>query len=199
MATGYATHKVLDLKVSETRKWKDIRDVFLEADSNSQMPIEIITADAWNDIRACAKNLNRLITLIIHKYKKLYEDVVIEKYNYEDNIRKTTTIGVKSDFVKRRAKREYFYMESIENLNSQPKKKRGRPKGVKNGQKKKKRVRQVKKKRGRKGFRMVFNRGKRGYAKVEPYRKTIRVGKEISPAVAAALGEVVNSYALKYI
>ena len=199
MATGYSTHKVLGLKVSETRKWEDIRDVILEADSNSQERIEVLTADAWNGTRACAKNLNRPITLIMHKHKKPYEDIVIERFNYEQNNRITTRIGVKSDFAKKRAKREYYYIEKNENLNSPPKKKRGRPKGVKNGQRKRKKSPKKKKKRGRKGFRTVFDKGKRGYAKIDPYRKTVRVGKEISPAVSAALGEVIHLYALKHI
>ena len=70
---------------------------------------------------------------------------------------------------------------------------------MKNGQRKRKKSPKKKKKRGRKGFRTVFNKGKRGYAKIDPYRKTVRVGKEISPAVGAALGEVILLYASKYI
>lgn len=199
MATGYATHKVLGLKVSKTRTWEDIRDVFKEADDNSQEPLEIITADAWGATKACAKRLNRPITLIMHKHKKPYEDVVVETYDYEENIRKITIIGVKSDFTKKQAIREYHYMESEENINPPIKKSRGRPKGVKNGQGKKNKNPKIKKKRGRKGFRTVFDKGKRGYAKVDPYRKTVRVGKDISPAVDAALGEVVKLFAKGFI
>ncbi|WP_457559070.1 hypothetical protein [Candidatus Harpocratesius sp.] len=86
-----------------------------------------------------------------------------------------------------------------ENLNFPAKKKKGRPKGVKNKKNKKKSKLKIRKKRGRKGFRTVFNKDKRGYAKVDPYRKTVQIGKEISPAVSAALGEVVNLYVKNYI
>ncbi|WP_457557185.1 hypothetical protein [Candidatus Harpocratesius sp.] len=197
MATGYATHKVLGLKVSKTRKWEDIRDVFLETNRNSQESLEVITADAWGSTKFCAKNLKRPITLITHRHKKIYEDVVIEYYNYEKNIRKITTIGVKSDFVKKKATREYYYMESEEDLAVKMKKKRGRKKGTKNGQgkkKKKPKKPKTKKKRGRKGYRTMFDKGKRGYAKIDPYQKTVRVGKEIPPAVDATLEEVINLY-----
>ncbi len=80
MATGYATHKVLGLKVSETRKWEDIRDVFLEVNKNSSKLIEIITADAWSGTLACVKNLKRPITLIMYKHKKPSENVVVKRY-----------------------------------------------------------------------------------------------------------------------
>jgi len=199
IATGYYSHKVLGLKVSRTRTWKDIFEVFLEADNNTVDQIEIVTADAWGGTKTCIKNLKRPMTLITHRHKKPYKDVVIEKYEYEGNIRKITTIGVKTDFVKKRAKKEYRYIESTEMVNLPAKKKRGRPKGVKNGQGKKKKLPGPKKKRGRKNFLTIFNKGTKGYAKVDPYRKTVRVGKEISPAVRAALGDVVNLFAKIYI
>ncbi|WP_457556885.1 hypothetical protein [Candidatus Harpocratesius sp.] len=199
MATGYATHKVLGLKVSKTRTWEDIRDVFLEADQNSQEPLKVITADAWGGTKSCAKNLKRPITLIMHRHKKPFEDIVVKHYDYEENKRKITTIGVKSDFVKKKATREYYYMESVEDLAVKMKKKRGRKKGTKNGQGKKKKKPKTKKKRGSKGYRTVFDKGKRGYAKIDPYRKTVRVGKNILPAVSAALEEVINLYPKRFI
>ena len=199
IATGYSSHKILGIKVSRTRTWKDIYEVFQEADKNSIEPIEIVTADAWGGTKACVKNTLRSMTLIMHRHKKPYKHVVIERYEYDENIRKVTEIGVKSDFVKKRGKREYYHRYFEENTVPPVKKKRGRPKGVKNGQGKKKKKPTVKKKRGRKGFLSVFTKGKRGYANIDPYRRTVRVGKDISPAVAAALGEVVNLYPKMFI
>ena len=174
-------------------------DVFQEAEKNTQKPIEIITADAWGATQSLATNLKRQITLIIHKHKKPYEKVVIKKYAYDDDTRITTTIGLKSDFCKKRKKREYFYSEKREQLTPPQKRKLGRPKGVKNGQGKKKKNAKVKKKRGRKGLFTVFDKGKKGYAKVDPYRKTVRVGKDIPNTVSAALGDVVKLYAKNFI
>ncbi|WP_457559529.1 hypothetical protein [Candidatus Harpocratesius sp.] len=130
----------------------------------------------------------------MHRHKKPFEDVVVEHYNYKENIRKITTIGVKSDFVKKKATREYYYMELVEDLAVKMKKRRGRKKGTKNGLHKKKKIPKTKKKRGPKGYRTVFDKGKRGYAKIDPYRKTVRVGKKIPPAVGTALGEIMNLY-----
>ncbi|GAG50575.1 unnamed protein product, partial [marine sediment metagenome] len=39
VATGYKTHKILGLKVSKTRKEKDMREVFDEAEQNTEKPI----------------------------------------------------------------------------------------------------------------------------------------------------------------
>jgi len=189
MFTGHTTHKVLGISVSKTRSEADIRQVFDEANQNTKVPIRVITTDAWSATQAMAKKLNRPITLVIHKHKKPYDKAVIWEIEYEDNLRKITKIGVKCDFFERRAKREYHYMVDEEDLIPPIPKKRGRPKGVKNGQGKKSKKVKPKKKRGRKGIFAPFNRGKRGYAKIDPFRKTLRLAKDVSPAVAAAFGE----------
>ncbi len=189
MFTGHRTHKVLGISVSKTRSEADIRQVFDEADQNTKAPIRVITTDAWGATQAMAKNLNRPITLVIHKHKKPYDKAVIWEIEYEDNLRKITKIGVKCDFFERRAKREYHYLVDEEDLTPPIPKKRGRPKGVKNGQGKNRRKKKPKKKRGRKGIFAPFDRGKRGYAKIDPFRKTLRLAKDVSPAVAAAFGE----------
>jgi hypothetical protein len=199
MATGYTSHKILGLKVSKTRSMGDIRDVFLEADRNTLKPISIITADAWNGTRALARYLDRPITIVIHKHKKPYEKVVIIKYHYDSSTRFVTTIGLKSDFCKKRGSREYYYLESSEPRYPAPKKKRGRPKGAKGGQKKQKRKARKKLKRGRKGLFVVFDRGKRGYAKVDPHRITVRVGRDISKPVAAGIEDVVKLFPKSFI
>jgi hypothetical protein len=199
MATGYSSHKVLGIKVSKTRKMTDLKDVFEEAEGNTINRIQMITADAWNATQALAYYLDRPITIIIHKHKKPYVKVVIKKYEYTRNERIITIIGLKSDFCKKRGVKEYFHMQKHEPRYPPPKKKQGRPKGVQNSRRKKKQKPRKKKKRGRKGLFTVFNQGKRGYAKVDPYRKTIRVGRDISNAVAAALGDVVKLYARQYI
>ncbi|MCF2139355.1 MAG: hypothetical protein K9W44_04800 [Candidatus Lokiarchaeota archaeon] len=76
-----------------------------------------------------------------------------------------------------------------DNLSLPVPKKRGRPKGVKNGQGKQRKNLKPKMKRGRKGLFTVFDRGKRGYAKIDPSRKTLILAKGVLPAVAAAFRE----------
>ncbi|MCF2141217.1 MAG: DDE-type integrase/transposase/recombinase [Candidatus Lokiarchaeota archaeon] len=83
MATGYASHKILGLKVSQTRKMEDMLEVFNEAEKNTSKPITIITADAWNGTQALAKYLDRPITISIHKHKKPYEKIVVKRYEYD--------------------------------------------------------------------------------------------------------------------
>ncbi|MCF2140462.1 MAG: hypothetical protein K9W44_10460 [Candidatus Lokiarchaeota archaeon] len=68
-------------------------------------------------------------------------------------------------------------------------KKRGKPKGVKNGQGKQRKNQKPKIKRGRKGLFTIFDRGKRKYAKIDPSRKTLRLAKDVLPTVAAAFRE----------
>ena len=162
MATGYKTHRVLGLRISSTRKEKDIRAVFDEAEKNTQHPISLITVDGWGASRIMAKNLGRPITLVVHKHKRPYDKAVIFRFDYENDKRIVTEVGVKTDFFKRRGKREYYRRTREESLIPPPKMKRGRPKGVKNGQGKKQRKRKKPKKRGRKGLFAVFDKGKRG-------------------------------------
>ncbi|MBD3352672.1 MAG: DDE-type integrase/transposase/recombinase [Candidatus Lokiarchaeota archaeon] len=200
IATGYATRRVLALRVSESRKEEDLRALFDEADLNTKHPISIVTADAWNGTRAMIKNLNRPITFVIHKHKKPYDKAVIWKIEYYNTIRKITEIGIKTDFFKRRGKREFNYTSRKQNTISKPKRKRGRPKGVKNGQgKKRKKSRKPKKKRGRKSLFAVFKNGKKGYAKVDPYHVKIRVGCDIPWAVNAALKDVNELFSQKFV
>ena len=48
IATGYKTHKILGLKVSKTRKEKDMREVFDEAEKNTKEPISNVISDGWS-------------------------------------------------------------------------------------------------------------------------------------------------------
>ncbi|MCF2140151.1 MAG: ogr/Delta-like zinc finger family protein [Candidatus Lokiarchaeota archaeon] len=189
MFTGYTSHKILRIKVSKTRNEKDIREVFEEANRNTKLPINVVTADAWGATQTMSKNLMRKITLVIHKHKKPYDKAVIWHIDYEKTKRIITKIGLKTNFFKKRGKREYFYLVNEDNLSLPVPKKRGRPKGVKNGQGKQRKNLKPKMKRGRKGLFTVFDRGKRGYAKIDPSRKTLILAKGVLPAVAAAFRE----------
>jgi hypothetical protein len=193
IATGYTTHKTLGLKVSETRNEEDIREVFDEADRNTIEPIEAASIDAWGASQAMAKNLNREFTLFIHKHKSPYDKAVIRRFTYDQNERIITDLGVKVDVFKHRGTREYYYLERREPLCLPPANPRGRPKGVKNGRKKAKP--KPKKTRGRKGLFTVFDKGKRGYMKVDPFRKTLKLGKDCLGTVEAALNSAFSVYA----
>jgi len=197
MATGYSTRKVLGIKVSFTRKEQDMREVFDEAEKNAMYQIKTVISDAWASTIAMAKNLGREITHVIHKHKKPYDKAVIKHYNYTDTERVTTDIGVKTDAMKKRATRQGQYLVKREPLNAPPSKKLGRPKGSKT--KKKDKASNKKKKRGRKGLFKVFDKGTKFYFKVDPYRKTVRVSKNLPTSVPATLAEVLDLFALKSI
>jgi len=197
VATGYTSRKVLGIKVSFSRTQKDMREVFDEAERNTAHPIATVTSDAWSGTIAMVKNLGRGITHVIHKHKKPYDKAVIKRYEYSQDERETTIIGVKTDVTKRRAKRQGHYMITKTCLNPQPSKKPGRPKGSKN--KPKKKGSNGNKKRARRGLFKVFDKGKRFYVKVDPYRKTARVRKGLPASVTAGLTEVLSLFARKSI
>jgi hypothetical protein len=194
IATGYTSHKTLGLKVSRTRSEEDIRDVFDEAEHNTEHPISVVTSDALNATQAMVKNLGREITHVIHPHKKPFKDAIIRHYSYKGSERITTTVGVKSDFFKKRGKRQYCHMETRTDLTPKVKGKRGRPKGSKT--KKKKKPPRPKKKRGRKGLYTVFSKGKKGYATIDPYRDKLKLSKEVSSTVAAALNATLFLFTL---
>ncbi len=194
LATGYRTHNVLGLKVSETRSESDLREVFDEADRNTTLPLSVITSDALNATQAMVKNLNREIVQVIHPHKRPFKRVIIRHYRYEGTDRITTTIGLKADFFMKRRKRQFRHLESRIDLLPKKKRKRGRPKGSKN--KKEKPPHISKKKRGRKGLLTVFNKGTISYAAIDPYRDTLKVGKKTSSSVAAALNETLKLFSL---
>jgi transposase-like protein len=199
IATGYASRKVLGIKVSFSRKEEDMRDVFDEAERNTKEPIVTVISDAWGSTIAMVKNVGREINHVIHKHKKPYNKAVIKRYEYTEAERITTDIGVKTDVTKRRATREGHYMIKKEPLRSLPPKKVGRPKGSKDKTKRKRKHPKTKKKRGRKGLFKVFDNGKKFYCKIDPYRKTVRVSKNLPASVSAALTELLDLFALKSI
>jgi len=194
IATGYTTHKVLGIKVSKTRSEEDIRDVIDESERNTEHPISIVTSDALNATQSAVKNLGREIVHTIHPHKKPFKKGIFRHYRYRSNKRTTTTIGVKSDFFKKRGKRQFRYIIMETDLTPTIKGKRGRPKGSKT--KKKKKFQKPKKKRGRKGLYTVFSKGKIGYATIDPYRDKLKVSKGLSSTVAAALNATLMLYAL---
>ncbi|MHA1235668.1 MAG: hypothetical protein ACTSQL_11355 [Promethearchaeota archaeon] len=194
IATGYTSQKTLGIKVSKSRSEEDIREVFNEAEINTEHNISTISSDALNATQAMAKNLNREITHVIHPHKKPFKKAIIRHYTYENNERITTTIGVKSNFFKKRGKRQFRYMEARTDLTPKIKKKLGRPKGSKT--KKRRKKPRTKKKRGRKGLYTVFEKGAIGYATIDPYRDKIKVGKKLSRPVAAGLNATLKLFPL---
>lgn len=103
-------------------------------------------------------------------------------------------IGVKNNFFKKAGKRQFKYVEARTDLTPKIKKKKGRPKGSKT-KKKRKKLRK-KKKRGRKGLYTVFDKGKTGYAKINPYREKIKLSKGMSSQVGAGLNATLILFAL---
>ncbi len=194
IATGYTSHKTLGIKVSKSRSEVDIREVFNEANRNTICGISTISSDALNATQSMAKNLNREITHVIHPHKRPYKKAIIRHYSYENNERITTTIGVKSNFFKKRDKRQFRYMETRNDLSPIIKKKRGRPNGSKT--KKKHKKPRTKKKRGRKGLYTVFEKGAIGYATINPYRDKLKIKKGLSRPVGAGLNATLKLYAL---
>jgi len=199
LAVGYSSRKVLAVRVSRTRKTQDIRAVFDEADRNTTKPITVVTADAWNGTQAMIKELNRPITFVIYKHKTPYDKVVIWEVEYTSQERIITKMGIKTDFFKRRRKREYFWRIEREPRSIKRYSIRGRPKGVKNGQGKKPKFVRRNVPTGRKGLFTVFTKGKRGYAKIYPHRKRIKIGGDVPPAVAAAFGRTVELFSEKFV
>lgn len=171
-----------------------MREVFEEAEQNTEHPLSIVSSDALNVTQSMVKNVNMEIVHAIHPHKKPFKKGIIRHYRYEGNERITTKIGVKSDFFKKRGKRQFRYMESRTDLSPKVKGKRGRPKGSKT--KKRKNPTNPKKKRGQKGLYTVFAKGKIGYATIDPYRDKLKVSKEMSSSVGAALDATLMLYAL---
>ena len=197
VATGYRERKVLGVKVSFSRDEKVMRAVFDEAEQNNGKEIAILTIDAWGASQKMAKDLNRPIVVVIHKHKRPYDKAVIWNIEYEGDTRVIHKIGVKTDFFRSRKTREYRYLRQEEPRNPPepgPKPK-GRPKGVKNGQGKRKKYEGPPRKRGPRGIHEVFEKGLKGYVKVDPGKKKVRLGKNGPSAVAAALGLVIQVYA----
>ena len=197
IATGYRQRKVLGVKVSLSRDEAVMRAVFGEAEQNNGKKFAILTIDAWGASQKMAKDLNRPIIVVIHKHKRPYDKAVIWSIEYEGDTRVTHKIGVKTDFFRSRKTREYRYLRQEEPCtppDSGPRK-RGRPKNVKNGQGKRKKHEGPPRKRGPRGIHEVFEKGQKGYAKVDPGKKKVRLGKNGPSAVAAALGQVIQVFA----
>lgn len=197
ITTGYMSRKVLGINVSFSRNEKDMREVFNEAERNTKYRIATVTSDAWGSTIAMVKNMGRKMDHIIHKHKKPYIKAVIKRYEYIDGERVITTIGVKTEVTKRRAKRQGYYMITKEPLNPPLSKNRDRPKGSKN--KKTARCSKKKKKRGRKRIFKVFDKGKKFYFHMNPYKKKVKLSKNLPVSVGAALAEVLNLFARKSI
>ncbi|MHA1455580.1 MAG: hypothetical protein ACTSR5_06275, partial [Promethearchaeota archaeon] len=153
-----------------------------------------VSSDALNATQAALKNLNREITHIIHPHKKPFKKAIIRHYSYKNNERITTTIGVISNFFKKRSKRQFRYMEARTDLSPKIKKKLGRPMGSKT--KKSPKKPRTKKKRGRKGLYTVFEKGAIGYAKIDPYRDKLKIGKKLSRPVGAGLNATLKLFPL---
>jgi len=198
VATGYKTHKFLGLKVSKTRKEKDMREVFDEAEQNTKKTISNVISDGWGATQKMTKNLGREITHIIHKHKKPYKKVVARHYFYTKNHRITLEIGIKNDLFKKRGRRVFNYVVFKTSLNPLPLKKLGRPKGSKNKPKNKKKSVKINKP-GKRGILKVFYNGKRGYVNVDPYRLTLKFSKNMNPKLISVLKELFELFFRKTI
>ncbi|MHA1748964.1 MAG: hypothetical protein ACTSYF_10045 [Promethearchaeota archaeon] len=108
-----------------------------------------------------------------------------------------TTMSVKKDAVKRRAKREKRYVIKREMVNPPPSKKPGRLKGSKN--KREKTSPKKKKKRGKIGIFKVFDKGKKFYFKIDPYGKTVKLSRNLPASLSIALSVLIQLFALKII
>jgi transposase-like protein len=192
LATGYATHKCLGLKVSKTREEQDLREVFDEADKNVIDGISTITSDALNATQAMAKNLGREITIVIHKHKTPYDKVVIRHFSYQENVRTMGEIGVKTDIFTHRKKREFYWREVTESIMPRVPKKKGRPLGK---WKRKKKIPKKRLKRGRKGLFTVFDKGKKAYLKVDPARLNLQISGNVPMTVDTGLHETFKLFA----
>ena len=134
LATGYKSKKTLGLKISKSRKLEDLKVVFEEAQKNVKKPIKLLTVDGWGAYQTLAKELRRNFTLVIHPHKKPYDQAWIMELTYQDLNRIITQIGVNTDIFKRRATREFHFLEQIESISLPVAKLKGRPKGTKNEQ-----------------------------------------------------------------
>lgn len=198
IATGYIAHKILGLKVSKTRNEQDMRDVFDEAEKNTEQPISNVVSDGWGATQKMVRTLGREISHVIHKHKMPYKKVVVKHYFYTTTHRITLEIGIKNDIFKKKGRRVFYYAVTKTPLTPPPAKKRGRPKGSTN--KPKKKVTSVKKKTtGRRGLFTIFSKGKKGYVTVDPYRRTSKISKSIDPKIAAMLQELLGLFARKTI
>jgi hypothetical protein len=191
---GYKTRKVLGLNFSETRKAKDMRNAFDEAQVNTKDDIKVITADAWGATRKMIREIGYDITLIIHKHKKPYDKIVIEYIQHINGDVVVTQVGTKDDIFTKRKKREFFYHQYTEKPKTTKKKKRGRPKGSKNKPKSPGRKKTTKK-RGRRGLFKVFNAGTKGYVKVFPGRKMLKFSTTIPPEVVSCMMDAFELFA----
>jgi len=198
IATGYIAHKILGLKVSKTRNEQDMRNVFDEAEKNTEQPISNVVSDGWGATQKMVRNLGREISHVIHKHKMPYKKVVVKHYFYIMTHRITLEIGIKNDIFKKKGRRVFYYTVTKTPLTPPPAKKLGRPKGSTN--KPKKKVTSVKKKTtGRRGLFTIFSKGKKGYVTVDPYRRTSKISKSIDPKIAAMLQELLGLFARKTI
>jgi len=198
MATCYGKKQVLGVKIAPSRDESIMRGVFEEAERNNGKIFEILTIDAWGGSIKMAKDLGRPIIVVIHKHKAPYNKVVIWKIEYEENKRIIHKIGLKTDFFKTRKTRLYYYLREEEDLTVLPPKKKGRPKGVKNGHGKgpyKKVPKNKQKKRGPKGIFAIFDKGTKYYAQVDPGKGLVKLSKGGSSTVRAVLNQVIQVFA----
>jgi hypothetical protein len=193
IATGYATHEVLGVRVSESRKEEDMKAVIDEAEQNTVEPPKTYTSDAHGATAKAIKNLGRPVTHVIHRHKKPYNKAVIRQIEYTDTERVITDIGVKTDVFTEDGKREYRYMERREPLQPPAPKPRGRPKGSKNGPRKKKK--KGHKKRRARGLFAVFKDGMKGYLRVNLVQHALSLAAGCAQAVVTALENAFELFA----
>lgn len=170
---GYKSSKVLGINVSTARAEADMKKAFDEAQANSSKRIVVITADAHEATRAMARHLGYPVTLVVHPHKKPYAKAIIERIDYDGDVRIQTLIGVSTDVFKKQKKRQYMFKQVKKPVNPPAPKPRGRPKGSKNKVKGKSKDKKNPKKRGRPSIFEVFKSGTRGYVKVRPKKQQL--------------------------
>ncbi|MHA1252234.1 MAG: hypothetical protein ACTSRP_19770 [Candidatus Helarchaeota archaeon] len=70
MATGYITHKVLGVKMSYSRKERNMQEMLDEAEKKPSVPYNYRYFGCLDNTIAIIKNLKREISHVIHKHKK---------------------------------------------------------------------------------------------------------------------------------
>nr|MDO8117893.1 hypothetical protein [Candidatus Sigynarchaeota archaeon] len=196
---GYKTSKVLGINVSSSRAEPDMRKAFDEAQANSSKRIVIITADAHEATRAMARHLGYPLTLIVHPHKKPYDKAIIERIDYDGDVRIQTLIGVSTDIFKKQKKRQFMFKQVSRPVNPPAPKPRGRPKGSKNKGKGGSKDKKSPKKRGRPSIFDVFKSGTKGYVKVKPKKRQLGFSNGTRQPVVKGMQDALELFAGKCI
>ncbi|MEX2684954.1 MAG: hypothetical protein Q6373_025490, partial [Candidatus Sigynarchaeota archaeon] len=192
---GYRSSKVLGINVSPARAEADMRKAFDEAQANSPRRIEVITADAHEVTRAMARHLGYPLTLIVHPHERPCDRAIIERIEYDGDVRIETLIGVRTAIFKKQRKRQYHVKQVTKPVNPPAPKPRGRPKGSTNKEKTKLPDKKKPKKRGRPSLFDVFKTGRKGYVKERPNKGRLVFSNGAIPPVVKGMQDAFDLFA----